>query len=315
MNRTAIAIALGACLAWTVLIVATRAVLLGTGLNAWAFTLVQLVAGGAIMIALAWRGQVGWQALRMARTWIYGLLRVVAAGAASAALLYVGAMQDTLLAMVNVPLAALVVLAWTGRGPRGYEWLGHGLIVAGILLLAANLPGGLLNPAVVLELIAESAVAVSTVLIERHPHNRTESIADRCLFTGIVLMVTALLLLAAWSALAALGIAIGGGTMGLSGWAASFGSAQLWLWGILVGAAMRGPAMYLSLWAIKRAGSVTYLAVLALLPGLAFALETAAAWSGLLPLPGMAAVEAAAGLIVIAGALVLLRARALHTSI
>ena len=309
MRTNTVVVALAACAAWAVLIVAVRVVLLQTGVNAWAFSLVQLIAGGAFMVAIALRGRISWQAFFMASTWIYGALRVIAAAAASAALLYVGVMQDTLLAMVNVPLAALVVLAWTGVRPRGWQWAGHGAILLGIAVLAANLPGGFANPAVILELIAESAVAISTVLIERHAHNKSESVADRCLFTGIVLLVTALLFMAAWLGMGASGISIGRGALALGDLGLLFGSAGLWLWGGLIGALGRGPTMYLALWAIQRAGTVTYLATLALLPVMGLALEYLVSQSGLLPPVRVAGAEFLAGAIILAGALLLVRLR------
>lgn len=303
------AVALAACLAWAVLIVAVRVVLLQTGLNAWAFSLVQLVSGGAFMVAIAARGRVSWGAFAHLGTWIYGGLRVVAASCASAALLYVGVMQDTLLAMINVPLAALVVLAWTGRRPARWQWAGHGAIVAGIALLAAHLPGGFANPAVILELIAESAVAISTVLIERHPYNRSHAVADRCLFTGIVLLVTALLFLLAWLTMGAAGVSVGRGALALGDLGLLFGAPGLWLWGCLVGALLRGPTMYLALWAIARSGTVTYLATLALLPVFGLALEWLTSLTGLLPAPALAVSDALAGAIILSGSLLLVLKR------
>jgi len=309
MRMPTVAVALAACLAWAVLIVAVRVVLLQTGVNAWAFSLVQLVSSGAFMVGIALRGRVSWGAFAHLGTWIYGGLRVIAASCASAALLYVGVMQDTLLAMINVPLAALAVLAWTGRRPMRWQWAGHGAIVAGIALLAAHLPGGFANPAVILELIAESAVAISTVLIERHPYNRSNAVADRCLFTGIVLLVTAVLFLLAWLSMGAAGLSVGRGALALGDLGLLFGAPGLWLWGCLVGALLRGPTMYLALWAIARSGTVTYLATLALLPIVGLALEWLVSRWSLLPPPSVSVVEIAAGSIVLAGSLLLVRLR------
>lgn len=303
-GRTA-AIALAATLGWAILLVATRIVLHRFGLNAWAFSLVQLFVGGAAMFALGGRSTIAWSSLLMPSTWIYGALRVVSTALSAAALLYVSVAQDTLLAAVNVPLAMLGAMALSARRPMPAEWTAHGVIVAGILALAASLPGGLANPAVLLELVSETAVVASTMLIERHPENRHDSVAARCRFTGTVLMVTALLFVVVWAGIGALGVGIGSAALAFGSLGAAVAAPALWIAGSLVGALGRGPVMYLALLAIRDAGTQTYLAALALLPLVGLGLETAAAQAGLLPMPHVMGIEAMAGVLVIGGSMTL----------
>lgn len=307
MPGSTVLVAMSATFGWAVLMVATRYVLVAFSLNAWALTLVQLLTGGLFMIVLAGRGggldAGARRALLLPSTWIYGALRVVSAAAASAALIYVTVTQDTLLATMNVPMAALAIFLVYRRLPRGAEWLAHAAILVGIVLLASFLPGGFGNPAIVLELVAEIAVVISTLVIERHPQNSTESIAARCRFTGIVLMITAVLFLAVWAAMGALGLRVGSAALEFGALDTVFADPVLWLAGGAVGVLLRGPTMYLVLLAIKRTGTQTYLATLALLPFFSLVLEWLMAALGLLPVPGLGVMDYVAGAVILGGTL------------
>ena len=309
MHSSAFAVAVAATIAWAVLLVATRVVLLGLGINAWGFTLVQLLTGGLAMMLIGHRGAIAWSSLLSPSIWLYGALRVVSAGAATAALLYVTVMQDTLLAAMNVPLAALMLLLITRRPVPRRQVLAHGIIVAGIAVMAFSLPDGIFNPAVLFELIAECAVVASTLLIERHPGNRGDDIASRCRFTGVVLMATAAMFILAWALSGALGIRLGSNALAFGDPAQLFASSDLLIAGALAGVLLRGPTMYLTLLAVKLAGTQTYLATLALLPFACLVFELLCAGIGLLPFPALGVAEIASGLLVIGGSLLLVRLR------
>jgi hypothetical protein len=209
-----------------------------------------------------------------------------------------------------VPLAAAVLLLATRRSPPRRQWLAHGVIVAGILTMAFSLPGGLFNPAVLLELIAESAVVASTLLIERHPGNQSEDVATRCRFTGAVLMVTAAMFILAWALSGVLGVRLGSNALAFGDLTQLFASTDLLIAGALAGVLLRGPTMYLALLAVKMAGTQTYLATLALLPFACLVFEALCAWTGLLPWPALGAAEIVSGLLVVGGSLMLVRLRA-----
>jgi hypothetical protein len=175
--------------------------------------------------------------------------------------------------------------------------------------MALSLPGGLLNPAVLLELVAECAVVASTLLIEHHPENRRDDVLSRCRFTGAVLMVTAAMFILAWALSGVLGIRLGSNALAFGDPAQLFASTELLLAGTLAGVLLRGPTMYLALLAVKLAGTQTYLATLALLPVACLAFEAACAVLGWLPWPILGWAEIAAGFLVIGGSLLLVRLR------
>lgn len=310
MHGSPLLVAIAATIAWAVLMVATRVVLLTLGINAWGFTLMQLLTGGLAMMLIGRRGAVDWAALLSPAIWAYGALRVVSAGGTSAALLYVTVMQDALLMAMNVPLAALILVLILRQRLPGRQLLAHAVIVAGIAVMAFSLPGGLANPAVLLEIISESAVVCSTLLIERHPENRREDIAARCRFTGAVLMVTAAMFILVWAVSGLLGVRLGSDALEFGDPAALFASTELLVAGALAGVLLRGPTMYLTLLAVKLAGTQTYLATLALLPFACLVLELICAWTGLLPWPTLGRAEIVAGTLVVGGSLLLVRLRA-----
>lgn len=309
MHSSPLAVAVAATIAWAILLVATRVVLIRFEINAWGFTLVQLLTGGLAMMAFGRRATIAWASLLSPSIWAYGALRVVSAGSASAALLYVTVMQDTLLAAMNVPLAALVLVVVTRQRLPGGQLLAHAIMIAGIAIMAFSLPGGLLNPAVMLEVIAECAVVASTLLIERHPENRRDDIQARCLFTGTVLMVTAAMFILAWAISGALGVSVGSNALAFGDFSQLFASTDLLIAGALAGVLLRGPTMYLALLAVRLAGTQTYLATLALLPFACLVFEAACALAGWLPWPALGPAEIASGLLVVCGSLLLVRLR------
>jgi hypothetical protein len=261
-------------------------------------------------MALGGRGSVAWRAFQSPSIWLYGALRVISSACSSAALLYIGVMQDTLLAAMNVPLAALIIVAGSRRLPPARQFAAHGIIIAGILTMALALPGGIANPAVLLEWISETAVVISTFMIERHPLNRTDDIGARCRFTGSVLMATAAMFIMAWLLSGAMGVRIGANALAFGDLVPLLGDPALLIGGALVGAVLRGPTMYLALYAIHLAGTQTYLAALALLPVVALALEACCAVWGWLPWPVLGGAEMAAAVLVVAGSMLLVRLRA-----
>jgi len=309
MLGSALSVAVAATIAWAVLLVVTRVVLVQLGINAWGFTLVQLLTGGLAMMLIGRRASISWTSLLSPSIWAYGALRVVSAGSASAALLYVTVMQDTLLAAMNVPLAALVLVIVTRQKIPGGQLIAHGLMIAGIAVMAFSLPGGLSNPAVLFEIIAECAVVASTLLIERHPENQRDDVLARCRFTGAVLMVTAAMFILAWAISGVLGIRLGSNALAFGDPAQLFASSELLIAGALAGVLLRGPTMYLALLAVRMAGTQTYLATLALLPVACLVFEAGCALVGWLPWPILGWAEIVSGALVIAGSLLLVRLR------
>ena len=294
----------GALLSWAALLAASRVLLLRFGLDPWAFSFVQLCAGGIVLVAVGGVQGAELASFHRPATWILGMLRVLSAACYTAAIAWVSVMEAGVLGAINMPMVVVAVWMAFGRRPARGEWTGHFVILAAILLLVAQLEGGLWHPAVGLMLLNEVFLIASTLLAERHPDNVSGRPGARLRMTGAVLLVTAALFLAARLAQGEFVSGTGGG---------------IWDWrllvaGAVVGVAFRAPSMVLSFWSIRLIGAQNYLAAMAPLPLLGMALEQAAFAAGLIDLSRFRAETLIFALSVMTGTLlvVAMRVRAIR---
>ena len=293
--RTPILVTLGAVLSWAALLAASRVLMLRLGLDPWAFSFVQLCAGGVVLLAVGGSGRIGVSSLGRPATWMLGVLRVLSAASYTAVLAWLSVMEAGVLGAINVPLVAIAVWLAFGRRPARGEWLGQSVILATILPLVAGLDGGLWHPAVGLMLFNEVCLVAATLLAERHPDNISDQPGVRLRFTGAVLLVTAALFLAVRAAQ-------GETADGLWDW-------RLLAAGAAVGVAFRAPSMVLSFWSIRLVGAQNYMASAALLPLLGMILEQAAFAAGLIDVSRFRVGTALLALGVVAGTLLVVAAR------
>ncbi|SMF51231.1 EamA-like transporter family protein [Tistlia consotensis] len=291
----AILVTLGALLSWAALLAASRVLLLRLGLDPWAFSFVQLCAGGLVLLAAGGRRRPDLSSFRRPATWALGVLRVLSAACYTAVLVRLSVLEAGVLGAVNVPLVALAVWLAFGRRPARGEWLGQLVILAAILPLVAGLEGGLRDPAVGLMLLNELCLVAATLLAERHPDNRSDRPGARFRLTGAVLLVTAALFLA-------VRLAEGGSAGGLL-------DRPLLAAGAAVGVALRAPSMVLSFWSIRLVGARNYMAAVSLLPLLGLGLEQAALAAGLIEVSRFRPGTALLALGVVAGTLLVVAAR------
>ncbi|ABG32215.1 translation-associated GTPase [Roseobacter denitrificans] len=304
-----------ALFSWATLLVVSRVVLLRFGLDPWLFTFIQMMAGGAFLLAVSGRSIRAWGLLRDPVIWVYGVLRVATAAFFTASLIYTTAANAAFLSILSVPTS--VVLLWfiAARRPQAGEFPGHFLVLLGMVLLTSQLDGAWRNPAVLLMIASELCVVLSTFIAEKHPVNQTRNPRARAGLTGVMLLVSSfVMLLCALTAGAALSqIPLLGTTM-LSGpiWLTDplvVLNPVLWVSAILVGVALRGPSMFVALAAIHRVRTENYLAGMAALPLVSLALEKAATGLGLLdpvPLDGPTTL---CGVVMVTGSLLVIWSR------
>lgn len=276
--------------------VVSRIVLVAYDVDPWSFTFVQLITGGAVSVAMSAGGDaVDWSSLCRPQTWLYGILRVTTAAAFTAALAHTTVTYAGLLGTTNVVLGVVGAALFFGRWPSRTEYAGLALLVAGVaMLIGTQLDGGLRNPAVTLMLISEFAVVGASLLAERHPDNVADDRRVRLRFSGVVLLLTATLFLV----LRLLQQAIGGGSLA----AAVDASPAMWIAGVAVGVALRGPAMYTSLNAVRLVGADVYLMVAASLAFIGLLLETVAGILGVIEPATYGPVDAILLIIIATGA-------------
>jgi hypothetical protein len=301
-----LALALVNSLLWSLYLLLTRHVVSGEALNPWAYTLVQLFAGGLVMLSIGWRAKGSWADLLAPWTIGYAFLRVAINGATSAAIVWLAITESTLLATVSALIGVGSGWALTKVAPPRRDWAGLMLLGFGIVAFAATLSPDAWRG--IAWLVASEAMAVAgSWMIAYHPRNASTDLAARSRFTGEILVAASLALILVWS------VAGAAGAMA-SPWAGggdAFGRIELWLWAALAGLLFRAPGTWLGFWTINRTGVQTYLIALTAMPFFAIALEATAAKLGWVSPPTLASEQwAAAGIILAASVwLIVLRMR------
>ncbi|MEM1050220.1 MAG: EamA family transporter [Pseudomonadota bacterium] len=299
--RKAFFVTAGAIVSWGAVSALSRVLLLRLDLDPWAFSFLQLCAGGVALMLIAGGKSPPLASLGRPTTWILGALRVLSAALYTTVLGWLSVLEAGTIGAVSVPLAALCVWLILGRRPARREWFGHLIILGGILTLFVHLDAPIQAP--VAGLLGLNAVAIVTlsILAERHPDNLSDEPGVRLRFTGAVLLVTALFFLT-------LRILSPGAPD--AAWPEPTWDLQLIAISAAVGIFLRAPSMVLSFWAIRLAGTQNYTAAIAFLPLTGMAFEEAAFAAGFLAVSRFEFATLAIALCVGSGTLLVLAARA-----
>ena len=304
MSGHLLALGLGNSLLWSLYLLLTRHVVSGARLDAWAYTLVQLLAAGLVMLWLGRRAAGSWLELLAPWTIGYAFLRVAINGATAAAIVWLAITESTLLATVSVLIGAASGWWLTRSAPPRRDWPGLALLATGIVAFALALAPQAWRG--LGWLVASEAMAVAASwMIAYHPRNRLNDLAARSRFTGEILVAASLALILVWSVLGLAGAVA-------SPWAGAgdaFGRIELWLWAILAGLLFRAPGTWLGFWTINRTGVQTYLIALSAMPFFAIALEALAAQVGWVAPPALSAAEWIAAIVILVASVWLIAAR------
>lgn len=280
---------MSAIVSWALLSVGSRALLVSLDLDPWMFSFLQLVAGGMTLLFVGYHAAGSSESFLRPSTWILGVLRVLSAALYTAVLAIISVLEAGVIGSMSLPVVAVIVWLLRRKPPPGLAWVGHGLVVASVVLMTSRLEGDL--RLVVLSLMGLNAIclAAMNLIAERHPENVSASFAGRAWFSGVVLAITASVFL---------------GLRLLQGGAFVMAvSAPLLMSGIAVGVLLRAPSMFLAFWAVSVAGAQGYTAAIALLPLFGMALEQAAIMLGLLEASRFQATNLFIALIALAGTL------------
>lgn len=300
-----LAIALGNSFLWSLYLLFTRHVVSGAHLDAWAYTLVQLLSAGLAMLWVGRRTPGNWRGLLAPWTIGYAFMRVVINGATSAAIVWLAVTQSTLLSTMSVLFGAASGWALSRKAPARRDWPGLALLAAGIVAFALALASDTAWRGVLWLILSEAVAVAASWMIAWHPRNKETDPAARSRFTGEILVAASLALILVWS-LAGLGGVIA------SPWAGggdAFGRVELWVYALLAGVVFRAPGTWLGFWTINRSGVQTYLIALTAMPFFAIVLEAAAAQLGWLAPPGLSKAEWIAAAIILGGAVWLIAVR------
>src|SRR5262245_47602910 len=169
-------IALGTAALWALYLVVSRHIVGSAGFDPWAYTLVQVLTGGLVLLWLGRRAPADWRGLLTPWMIGYGILRVWITGMSSAALVYLVATQSTLLSTMNVLLSATATwFVHRIAAPKG-ERLALVLLAIGLATMTIFLSPPAAYAGALWLLCSESGVVVGALAVERHPRNRSEVI-------------------------------------------------------------------------------------------------------------------------------------------
>lgn len=305
MNGRVLAIALGNSLLWSVYLLLTRHVVSGAHLDAWAYTLVQLLSAGLAMLWAGRRTPGNWRDLLAPWTISYAFMRVVINGSTAAAIVWLAVTQSTLLSTASVLIGAGSGWVLTRKAPARRDWPGLALLAVGVAAFALAIASDTAWRGMLWLLLSESVAVAASWMIAYHPRNQVTDLAARSRFTGEILVAASLAFIVVWSLAGLLGFMA-------SPWAGAgdaFGRIDLWVYAVLAGLLFRAPGTWLGFWTINTTGVQTYLIALTAMPFFAVALEAAAARLGWLTPPGLSTAEWFAAAIILAGAVWLIVVR------
>ncbi len=263
-----LAITISAIMSWAILSVVSRILLVNYGFDPWTFSFLQLVAGGVTLLAIGFRGAGEKRSFTRFSTWVLGALRVLSAALYTGVLAWISVLEAGTIGAINLPVVAILVFLLDRAAPRGLAWLGHGIILVAVTLMAMQLQADIRTAVLGLMSLNALCLGAMNVIAERHPENTSATISERVWFSGVVLTITAAMFLI-------VRIAQGGEAIGaLDG--------PLILSSITVGILLRAPSMFLTFWAISVSGAQGYTAAIAFLPLFGMACEQAAIALGFL---------------------------------
>jgi hypothetical protein len=305
MNGRVLAIALGNSLLWSVYLLLTRHVVSGAHLDAWAYTLVQLLSAGLAMLWAGRRTPGNWRDLLVPWTISYAFMRVVINGSTAAAVVWLAITQSTLLSTISVLIGAGMGWMLTRQAPARRDWPGLALLAVGVAAFAVALASDTAWRGMLWLALSETVAVAASWMIAYHPRNRVTDLAARSRFTGEILVAASLAFIVVWSLAGLFGFMA-------SPWAGAgdaFGRIDLWFYAVLAGLLFRAPGTWLGFWTINTTGVQTYLIALTAMPFFAVALEAAAARLGWLTPPGLSTAEWFCAAIILAGAVWLIAVR------
>ncbi|MEP3114103.1 hypothetical protein [Nisaea sp.] len=302
MQKSVLPILISAVATWALLLVCSRALVIGLSLDPWMFTFLQMGSGGLFFIVISRGAEAGISALWRTDTWLIGVFRVGTAALYMAALIHVDVLQAGFFASISVPMSALAVCFLFNRQPTRLELMGHLPLIAGAAATAFGFEGSIENPAFLLLALSQVCVLAASLFAERHPHMMAMAPRTRLRLTGIILLVTAMGF-AVWRILQS--------TVGLAGDAdiTELMRPELWAAGLGLGITLRGLATYLGLRAAAVAGTHNYLAAALALPMVGAVLECFVAWYGYGSWPDIGPLQAIAGMLILSGGSVVIYAR------
>ena len=148
-----------------------------------------LFVSAFVLIVVAGPGSGGVSTLKRGHTWAYGIIEVFMNIAQMFALLYITTTEMNFLNRFTVIMSILATWAIFSRKPHSSDFIGGGLVLLGLYMIAAGLDPAIRVQALVCIFFVAFTSVTAAMLGEIHPDNlEAESVRERSRVAGYVLL-------------------------------------------------------------------------------------------------------------------------------
>ena len=280
------------------------------GAHVIVFILYSLLVSAVGMLTITGLGNDAIRIMLAPQSWVIGLATISLETSYCLMLLTISPAEGNLLVRLSIPIAVLIGWLWFGRMPGLGIWIGAAIVFLGIGALALTLDPATQGLGVSYGLISAFMVTLRGFGAEYHPWNRAaRNILEKMRVTGLVVLITGLTSLALVAIAAAL---VGNGALERSDLVPA--PADLWhlptiLMALLVGGAVFTAMSYLQFSSVVKIRTESFIATGAFMPIATLLVQSIAAAAGLITVPSLDWRLLPGMLIVVAGVMVLIKAR------
>ena len=281
--------------------------------NTAIYACLSFLCASVVLIVIAGPGYGGMETLKEPRTWLYGVLQITM----SVIEIFVYSLITTTEANLLFRAAVLITIpaAWFffNRKPIASDWIGSGIIAAGLLYIAMTLPEDIRAIAVTSVIALSIVFTIKAFVMETHSTASEHSpIKDRCRVTGYVLLVSSMCFI-----LLFIGMAYAKQFMPIEQQAlfsslpsaADFKDVNTIVFSVFVGVFVLAAGMYYYFYSTKLAKAEGYMIAACLLPIFTLVMEYLASWMGYLDISTISTGDLIAGAAITLGALYMMYMR------
>lgn len=279
------------------------------GANVIVFVLYALIGASVAMLWTSGIGRDAWAIIKAPQSWIYGGASVALEAIYFLLVGLISPAEASLTARLSVPASLLIGWWLFGAHVSRRQGVGGLIVIAAVVPVLAWVTTDKRATAILLGVACALAVAVKTFASEFHPWNRTaESITEKIRVTGLVILATAMLNLAA-TGVAMLAVELGATRLAIVAPPLSaFTHGPTIVLALVFGTAILGAMTFLQFSSVLKIGTSNFLAMSAFTPLTAYALQTLAAALGLIVVPAFDPAMLVPILVGIAGVLLIVQA-------
>jgi drug/metabolite transporter (DMT)-like permease len=252
------------------------------GVHPAAFLLEAFFIGAIALLIVAGPGPRPFRIVTIPQTWLYGVMVLLTEVLYYLMIVYVPPADASIFVRLNVPFSIAIGAYVLGRAVAPARKLGAAMVLGGLALAAAYLPGAQSLAFLVVTVATSAVMTTRNLAAELHPWNRAaRTVVDKMRVTGLVVLVTAFVGLAGLLGLAQLqGVGLLPESRAVPTLALLAHGPTIVL-ACIMGGIIITTMQYLMFSSVVKITSENFFAVMVLTPLATLILQEAAAWIGL----------------------------------